>query len=167
MCFSLLQTTDGKRRFRCRDAARFALHAVSVYIAGVSRPNPMKRSRIIALTVAVALAFAGGGGPRHVQAALQGHDHLSVTTHSHDHAQHASDSASHDHHATSAADDTQHDHAGVPAPEQGCCYAWCNSVAVIHSAEWSLAAASHGEHFSFEKPFRITALSGAVDPPPR
>jgi hypothetical protein len=167
-CFRYLQTRDGNRWFPCRDAAQFALHAGGSYIAAVSRPNPMKRSRIIALAVAIALAFAGGGGPRHVQAATQGHDHLPVSTHSHDHAQHASDSAQHDHHAAaSSADGNQYDHAGVPAPDQGCCYAWCNSVAVMHAADWGLIAASHDKPLAFEKPFRIAAFPSAIDPPPR
>lgn len=128
----------------------------------------MKRRRIIvlAVAVAVALAFAGGAGPRHAQAATQNHDHSAAATHTH----HESDSQHF--HAVEAGSDfaegSTHDHAGsAPAFDQGCCYAWCSSVAVIHAADGLALGTTHGEHFAFEKSYQIVAFSAAIDPPPR
>jgi hypothetical protein len=133
----------------------------------------MKRRRIIILAVAVALAFAASGAPRHARAAVQGHDHAATATaHDHDHTQHGdSDKASHDHKAappSQFAEGGNHDHAdSAPVSDQGCCYAWCNSVAVIHAANWLISGASHDEPFASEQPFRIAAFPSAIDPPPR
>jgi hypothetical protein len=158
----------------CGGAARFALRVASVYIAKVFRPNPMKRRRIIVLAVAVALAFAGGNGPRHAQATAQDHDHSASAETTHSHAQHQSgDTHSHDHdHGAAAAsqfgEGAKHDHAGTPpTSDQGCCYAWCNSVAIIHATDGLAMVASHDDHFTSEQPFRIAAFSSAIDPPPR
>jgi hypothetical protein len=126
----------------------------------------MKRRAPIVVALAVALAFAASGGPRHARAAAQDHDHPAAASHSHAH--HESGSG-HSHAAESGdyAESGNHDHAGTPAVDQGCCYAWCTSIAIIQAADWPLIAAAHGEHFAFEKPFRIAALSAAIDPPPR
>ncbi len=127
----------------------------------------MKRRLPIVLAVAVALAFVASGGPRHASAAVQGHDHAAASAQSDAHhesgAQH-----SHAGEAGEFAEGGNHDHAGgAPVSDQGCCYAWCNSIAVIQAADSLLIPASHGEHFSAEQPFQIAALSGAIDPPPR
>jgi hypothetical protein len=133
----------------------------------------MKRRRIIVLAVAVALAFASSGGPRHARAAAQDHDHSATTGTAHSHGQHQSgDKHSHDHDAAAATqfgENSKHDHAGTPpaASDQGCCYAWCNSVAVIQAADGLAAVASHDEHFTSERPFRIAAFPSLIDPPPR
>jgi hypothetical protein len=129
-----------------------------------SRSNPMKSRGIIVLAVAVALAFAGGAGPRHAQATTQNHDHSAAATHHESDGQHS--------HAVDAGSDfaegSAHDHAGsAPASDQGCCYAWCSSVAVIHAADGLALGATHGEHFAFEKSYQIVAFSAAIDPPPR
>jgi hypothetical protein len=126
----------------------------------------MKRRLPIVLALAVALAFAASGGPRHARAAAQGHDHA---TSAHSHAHHESGSG-HSHAAESGdfAEGGNHEHAGgAPQADQGCCYAWCTSVAVIHAAAWVLTAAAHDAPLTAEKPFRIAALSAAIDPPPR
>ena len=67
-----------------------------------------------------------------------------------EHAHHESGSGhSHAAEAGDFAGGGTHDHAGgAPSSDQGCCYAWCTSIAVIHAADWLLIAASHGEHFS-------------------
>jgi hypothetical protein len=124
----------------------------------------MKRRLPIILAIAVALAFAASGGPRHARAAAQGHDHAAA----HSHTQDASESGHS--HATAGGDFAEggnHDHAGTPAADQGCCVAWCTSIAVIHAAEWVPLAVAHDAPAAFEKPFRIAALSGGIDPPPR
>jgi hypothetical protein len=131
----------------------------------------MKRRRIIVLAVAVALALSGFAGPRHAQAAAQNHDHSAIET-AHSHAQHETGGAhSHDHGAPAGSqfgEGGTHDHAGTPAAsDQGCCYAWCNSVAIVHAADGLAIIASHGEHFTSKQPFRIAAFSSAIDPPPR
>ena len=121
----------------------------------------MKRRLPIVLALAVALAFAASGGPRHARAAAQNHDHPTASAHSHAHhelgAQHS--------HAAEAGDFAEggtHDHAGgAPVSDQGCCYAWCTSIAIIQAADWLLIAASHGDHFAPEALFRIAALSAA------
>jgi hypothetical protein len=125
----------------------------------------MKRRLPIVLALAVALAFAASGGPRHARAAAQGHDHAAAA-HSHDHQK---PDSGHSHAATAGdfVEGSSHDHAGTPAADQGCCVAWCTSIAVIHAAEWVPLAAAHDAPAAFEKPFRIAALSGSIDPPPR
>lgn len=127
----------------------------------------MKRRFPIVLALAVALAFAASGGPRHARAAAQDHDHPAASAQTHAHH----DTGSQHSHAADAGDFAEgggHDHAGgAPVSDQGCCYAWCNSIAVMQSVDWLLVTASHDEHFSAAKPFRIAALSAAIDPPPR
>jgi hypothetical protein len=133
----------------------------------------MKRRRLMVYVLAVALAFAGGAGPRHARAATQNHDHAAITgtIQSHDHASgqhsHSHDAAASSH-AKSFAKGGSHDHAGSqPMSDQGCCYAWCNSVAVIPAAEWLSIGTTHNEHFTSKRPFQIVAFSTAIDPPPR
>jgi hypothetical protein len=122
----------------------------------------MKRRLPIVLALAVALAFAASGGPRHARAAAQAHDH--AASHTHD-----ASGSGHSHAAASGdfAEGGNHDHVGTPVADQGCCYAWCASIAVIHAAEWVPLTAAHDAPAAFEKPFRIAALSGGIDPPPR
>lgn len=128
----------------------------------------MKRRRIIVLAVAVALAFSGFAGPRHARAAVQSQDHPAARAHSH--AQHQSGHA-HDHDGAAVSqfgEAGEHDHAGTqPVSDQGCCYAWCNSVAIIQAIDGFQIVASHDDHFTSEQPFRIAAFSSAIDPPPR
>jgi len=126
----------------------------------------------IVFALAVALAFAGFAGPRHARAAVQGHDHPATAGTAHSHAQHQSGAGhSHDHGAAMASqfgEGGKHDHAGTPpTSDQGCCYAWCNSVAIIHATDGLAIVTSHDEHFTSEQPFRIAAISSAIDPPPR
>lgn len=122
---------------------------------------------VFALTVA--LAFAGSAGPRHAQAAVQKHHHaadtqqtgLSNTPAAKDHA-----------HADSAVSkftaDGTHDHAGsAPQSDQGCCYAWCNSVAIVAAADWLFASVAHEKPLALTRSFQIASLSSAIDPPPR
>ncbi|HKY88209.1 MAG TPA: hypothetical protein VJL90_15735 [Pseudorhodoplanes sp.] len=127
----------------------------------------MKRRLPIVLALAVALAFAASGGPRHARAAAQDHDHPAASAQSHAHH----DTGRQHSHAADAGDVAEsgpHDHAGgAPQTDQGCCYAWCTSIAVIHAADWAPRAAVHDQPAAFEKPFRIAALSGGIDPPPR
>jgi hypothetical protein len=132
----------------------------------------MKRCRIIALAVSVALAFASSGGPRHAQAAAQKHDHPAAAAIAHGHGQHqAGDTHSHNHGESAASqfsESGKHDHAGTPpATDQGCCYAWCTTVAIIHAADGFQVAPTHDEHFTSEQPFRIAASPSLIDPPPR
>jgi hypothetical protein len=124
----------------------------------------MKRRLPIVLALAVALAFAASGGPRHARAAAQGHDHAAAQSHTHD-----ASASGHSHAAAGGdfAEGGNHDHANTPAADQGCCVAWCTSIAVIHAAEWVPLMAAHDAPAAFEKPFRIAALSGGIDPPPR
>jgi hypothetical protein len=128
----------------------------------------MKRRRTLVFALTVALAFSGFAGPRHARGATLGHNHAAVAgeDQSHKHAHH-----SHHHSAGDASDGTtggNHDHAGAPpASDQGCCYAWCNSVAIIHAADVLVIVPSHDEHFAAQRPFRIAAFSSAIDPPPR
>lgn len=135
----------------------------------------MKRRKIVVLAVAVALAFAGSVGPRHAWAAAQNHGHAATAeagpSHKHDEA---GGKHSHDHDAAASsysnshAMDAPHDHVGgQPASDQGCCYAWCNSAAIIHAADGLLIHTAHDEHFASERPIRIVAFSAAIDPPPR
>ena len=128
----------------------------------------MTRNRLIALTLAVALAFAGGAGPRHARA-MQSHDHPAASAHNHAHHE-VGGLHSHAHEAAAPsqfAEGGTHDHAGQQESDQGCCYAWCSSAAVIPAASWLLILASHHERFSAATPFRFAALSAAIDPPPR
>lgn len=121
----------------------------------------MNRRRTMILALAVALAFAGSAGPRHARAAAQ--DHHPAATQHHQH--------SHDHGSAAASEADRggtHDHVGgQPASDQGCCYAWCNSAAIIHAADGLLIHTAHDEHFASERPIRIVAFSAAIDPPPR
>lgn len=134
------------------------------------KANPMKHRRIIVLAVTVALAFSGFAGPRHARAAAQNHDHSAATGTTHSHAQHQF-GHSHDHDAAAVSqfgEAGEHDHAGTqPVSDQGCCYAWCNSVAIIQAIDGFQIVASHDDHFTSEQPFRIAAFSSAIDPPPR
>jgi hypothetical protein len=162
----VLANPGGNHWFPCRDVAQFALRAAGSYIAYVLRPNPMKHGTIIALAVAVALAFAGGSGSRHAPAATQNHDHAAVVgTKQDEHSHHdAGSKHSHDHDVAASRD--THDPI-EPASDQGCCYAWCSSVAVIHAADGLLIGTSSEKPLASERPFRIAAFPSAIDPPPR
>lgn len=132
----------------------------------------MKRRRIIVFALAVALAFAGSAGPRHARAATQNHDHAAAAEAAQSH-RHSHDNAgtkhSHDHGTDTSlfAEGGSLDHADQPASDQGCCYAWCNSVAIIHAVDWLFIGTTHADHFASPQRFQIAAFSAAIDPPPR
>lgn len=155
--------------FRCLEV-RLAMSIAGIYIPDLSGPNPMQRRRTMILALAVVLAFAGSTAPRHVRAATQDHHPAASEQRQHSH-DHAGVDHSQDHgmavetHATA---DATHDHAGsAPLSDQGCCYAWCYSGALIHAAEWPVMSHAPNEHAAFERPFRIAVFSAGIDPPPR
>ena len=129
----------------------------------------MKFRRFLVFALAVALAFAGSAGPRHAQAAVQKHHHAENAQPSgHSHGS-AADHAHYDGAPGSkfSAEGT-HDHAGsAPQSDQGCCYAWCNSVAIVAAADWLFAPVAHEKPLALTRPFQIASLSSAIDPPPR
>jgi len=143
---------------------RLAIGAGGIY----SEVMKFRRSLVFALTVA--LAFMGSSGPRHAQAVVQKHHHTAdaqQSGHSHgpaaDHAHYDGAPA-----ASKFAADGTHDHAGsAPQSDQGCCYAWCNSVAIVAAADWLFAPVAHDRPLALTRPFQIASISSAIDPPPR
>ena len=140
-------------------------------LSGSIYSNRMTRRRSIVFALTIALAFSGFAGPRHARAAVQNHDHSAVADQLHKHSHNHAGQRSHDHGAAPAShfgEGGKHDHAGTPpATDQGCCYAWCNSVAIVAAADWLFALVAHDRPLVLTRPFQIASISSAIDPPPR
>ena len=128
----------------------------------------MKIRGIAVLFLALALALSGLAGPRHAKASAPAHGHSSLQGfedgHSH---QHGNTQHSHDQYATHSHSGTDNSVDGSPVSDQGCCYSWCNSVAVMQGVAWSFFAISSDERCILGDSFRIGLMPAAIDPPPR